>query len=533
MINNKSLLEKLKFYAQKNKNVLLTGLHGVGKTSIVESVFKSMGWNYLILNGSTMDPYLHLIGIATTVKIEIDGETVDVLKQVLPEVLAQDNIDALFIDEINRGSKEILNGLLDLIQFKSINSKKLHRLKVVWAAQNPYFDDLDEDEQIYDVKPLDPALKDRFHLFLDVPYKLDKEYLKNKYSHADPFIKWWDDLPEKMQLKISPRRLDYAMNIFNEDGDLYDVIDNNLPISKLISNIDEFITNNKNKLLLKEITSSKNINEITNLINIENIESFIQFIKNNKLKSLYLKYINQDIIDVYVSSHKNDKKLLEILNTLHKEGEIELTKNVMDIISNDFFESKKLLKELDRINNFTFNKENLDNINLIILDTIYKYHKSKKQLLTIDEIYNNIADMDFFTEFTKEVNNWNMQLLRDIKQKNEVSVIKFTNNDIISSLVIGKLYKKAISIDLLSKYNIEKINDGLRELFNRSEVRTKYKYNHFISPFILPEESLNELVLKVDNSIKKILNENIKNMAEFKSKISDNNNNLLKSYTLI
>ena len=141
--------------------------------------------------------------------------------------------------------------------------------------------------------------------------------------------------------------------------------------------------------------------------------------------------------------------------------------------------------------------------------------------------------MDFFTEFTKEVNNWNMQLLRDIKQKNEVSVIKFTNNDIISSLVIGKLYKKAISIDLLSKYNIEKINDGLRELFNRSEVRTKYKYNHFISPFILPEESLNELVLKVDNSIKKILNENIKNMAEFKSKISDNNNNLLKSYTLI
>ena len=179
MINNKSLLEKLKFYAQKNKNVLLTGLHGVGKTSIVESVFKSMGWNYLILNGSTMDPYLHLIGIATTIKIEIDGETVDVLKQVLPEVLAQDNIDALFIDEINRGSKEILNGLLDLIQFKSINSKKLHRLKVVWAAQNPYFDDLDEDEQIYDVKPLDPALKDRFHLFLDVPYKLDKEYLIN------------------------------------------------------------------------------------------------------------------------------------------------------------------------------------------------------------------------------------------------------------------------------------------------------------------------------------------------------------------
>ena len=175
MINNKSLLEKLKFYAQKNKNVLLTGLHGVGKTSIVESVFKSMGWNYLILNGSTMDPYLHLIGIATTIKIEIDGETVDVLKQVLPEVLAQDNIDALFIDEINRGSKEILNGLLDLIQFKSINSKKLHRLKVVWAAQNPYFDDLDEDEQIYDVKPLDPALKDRFHLFIDFPYKLDNE----------------------------------------------------------------------------------------------------------------------------------------------------------------------------------------------------------------------------------------------------------------------------------------------------------------------------------------------------------------------
>ena len=74
---------KLDFWLKKNKNVLLIGNHGVGKTSIVMDGFERNG---------------------------------------------------IFMDEYNRTNPKVRNALMELIQFKSINGRKFPNLKVVWAA---------------------------------------------------------------------------------------------------------------------------------------------------------------------------------------------------------------------------------------------------------------------------------------------------------------------------------------------------------------------------------------------------------------
>ena len=142
----------------------------MGKSSVIAQIFKENNWNYKILTASTLDPYLDLIGVA---KEKYDEEhMVDYIENVLPKHIAFDDLDAIFIDELNRSNKVVLNAVLELVQMKSVRDKKMNRLKVVWSAINPYDDTLSEEEQIYNVIPLDPALKDRFHVYLEFPYKL-------------------------------------------------------------------------------------------------------------------------------------------------------------------------------------------------------------------------------------------------------------------------------------------------------------------------------------------------------------------------
>ena len=123
------LEKKLRSYAKLHLNVLLEGRHGVGKSSVIAQIFKENNWNYKILTASTLDPYLDLIGVA---KEKYDEEhMVDYIENVLPKHIAFDDLDAIFIDELNRSNKVVLNAVLELVQMKSVRDKKMNRLKVV------------------------------------------------------------------------------------------------------------------------------------------------------------------------------------------------------------------------------------------------------------------------------------------------------------------------------------------------------------------------------------------------------------------
>lgn len=220
---------KLDFWINKGYNVLFVGKHGVGKTAMITQAFERAGLKWKYFSASTMDPWVDFIGVPKEVK---DDAGRSYLELVRPKEFQDDEVEALFFDEYNRSHKKVRNAVMELIQFKSINGRKFNNLKIIWAAVNPD----DDESQEYDVEKLDPAQEDRFHVRIDVPYKPSVRYFTQKYGKetADAACAWWNELPKEMKDKVSPRRLDYAMHMHANQGDLRDVLPKGSNVNKLL-----------------------------------------------------------------------------------------------------------------------------------------------------------------------------------------------------------------------------------------------------------------------------------------------------------
>lgn len=220
---------KLTQAAEKGYNVLFIGSHGVGKTTIVMELAKKMGLKVKYFSASTLDPFTDIIGIPAP-----DKET-NTLKFYQPLDLKE--ADLVFFDELNRSHPKVQNAVLELIQFKSINGNKFPKLKCVWAAMNPPGDK-------YMVEDLDPALVDRFHLYVKMTPAVQPQYLKNfvdeKVAHA--LCSWWnEDCGQPQRALLSPRRMEYLARLINDDMDYRDALPpskNPYPMKELQQRLD-------------------------------------------------------------------------------------------------------------------------------------------------------------------------------------------------------------------------------------------------------------------------------------------------------
>ena len=180
--------KRLKFWLDNDLNVLFSGRHGVGKSSIIKDVMDEEGINWKYFSAATMDPWVDFIGIP---REKSDGDT-SYLELVRPRGFAEDDVEALVIDEFNRSHKKVRNAVMELIQFKSINGHRFENLRVVWAIINPAAD----SDFKYDVQPLDPAQRDRFQVHVEIPYRINREYFAEKFgaSTAAAAAEWWEGL---------------------------------------------------------------------------------------------------------------------------------------------------------------------------------------------------------------------------------------------------------------------------------------------------------------------------------------------------
>ena len=206
---------EMDFWIEHNYNVLFEGEAGVGKTSVIIQAWNRHNLKYMYLSGSTLDPWVDFVGVPKEIITEDGKRHLDLVRPIRWE---NDDVEALFIDEYNRAPKKVRNAVMELIQFKSINGKKFNNLRFVWVAINP--DDSESAE--YDVEPLDPAQKDRFHCHVEIPFMPSLEYFSEKFdpNTAEIAIAWWQAIPQKTRHLVSPRRLDYALEIFLAGGDL-------------------------------------------------------------------------------------------------------------------------------------------------------------------------------------------------------------------------------------------------------------------------------------------------------------------------
>ena len=503
--------KRLIFYAQHGYNVLLEGRHGVGKTKIIEQTFDNLGWNYHVLNASTIDPYMDFIGVPS--KHLDEDKAIEYLEMILPTKFAYDELDALFLDEINRGRKETLNGLLDIIQNKSIKNKKLNRLKVIWSAQNPYFEDLDESDQVYHVKPLDPALKDRFHAFIDVPYQINKSYLNKKYADiSKPFIDWWTQLPDEMKYLCSPRRLDYAIQIFNDGGMdfLSDVIDNKLPLKQLNNSLIDYLGKNKRDELKQQLKLADH-NTIIKKVNLENLSIVIDLIKNNELPHSIVKSINPDYLSRYLSVNP-DKQFSNIIQSNvdknYLNGELgNIILNQQELVS-DLFDN-----QLSNIiqSNIVLNQHTISRISNTLLNVFYDlfYHTNNK--FSLDEFYNSFKTSTSFTilkdkivslfEITlpihsklfmaKKANDISsVQILAEKEEQlfayyKDIISFSYGQNNLLAILLFWYLFVK-ITIDFRYDFVKKEIDSNIvyslifKVFFNIKKIKqTMKKYNNF------------------------------------------------------
>lgn len=329
---------KLKFWIDNNLNVLFVGEHGVGKTARVKEAFDQAGLKWLYFSAATLDPWVDFIGIPKEAQDEKGNKYIELIR---PKPFAEDQVEAIFLDEFNRSPKKVRNAVMELLQFKSINGKRFPSLRIVWAAINP--DDVKiegSDEFEYDVEKLDPAQKDRFEIHVDVPFKPDKGYFLKKFGEdlAENGIDWWNDLDQKTRRSVSPRRLDYALNVYVKGGDIRDVLPANVNVSKLITEL----KNGSYVKLMKAVFAQGNVEEGKKFMSVRNNydNTIPRILKSEDMIKFFIPCINEDDL---VNLMTSEKKVYDhVVNNLSVYD--STVKNILDVSSNSKL-AKKLKKE--------------------------------------------------------------------------------------------------------------------------------------------------------------------------------------------
>lgn len=323
--------DKLDFWIEKGYNVLFVGKHGVGKTAMITNAFNRAGLKWKYFSASTMDPFVDFVGVPK----EKTENGLHYLDLVRPKEFATDEVEALFFDEFNRSHKKVRNAVMELIQFKSINGKKFNNLKIVWAAVNP-----DDEEDTYDVEKLDPAQLDRFHVQIEVPYKPTNSYFVAKYGDdmAQAGIAWWNELPADIKKDVSPRRLDYALDMYVKQGDLRDV----LPAKANIGKLQLTLRAGPIKKILAKYVDENDIQGASDFINQENnyAAALNYLVKKSKFTDFFIPLLSPEKIAALLVEHKPIKKL--VVEKMQENPKFQ--KVINDIVSAN--QNKVLVREL-------------------------------------------------------------------------------------------------------------------------------------------------------------------------------------------
>lgn len=204
-VNNRNLIPHADKWLDEGFNVLLIGLHGTGKTVSIMDLAQKKGLKMKYFSCSTLDPYTDLVGVPVpTDLLDADGNPTgkQTLRMVRPHDL--DDAELIFFDELNRADPKTLNAVFEIIQFGSINGEKLPNLRACWGAINPP----DED---YEVETLDPALLDRFDLYIPIEPKPSVSYMSQYLAPqtAKVLYKWWMDHYSDIRRGVRDAKIDY------------------------------------------------------------------------------------------------------------------------------------------------------------------------------------------------------------------------------------------------------------------------------------------------------------------------------------
>lgn len=177
---------------------LVVGKHGIGKSQIVHQYGKSIGAEVVEIRVGQMADVGELVGLAEFLR---DSETQQIIstKFFKPYYLPDAGKVILFIDEINRGTKDILQAIFQLVYDRqiSINGYKLGPEMSIIAAMNP-------DTSDYDVLSFDDsAFNDRFvQIKFEPTVKEWATYMRKTKGYTSPYVDFILENPDMLSSKV-------------------------------------------------------------------------------------------------------------------------------------------------------------------------------------------------------------------------------------------------------------------------------------------------------------------------------------------
>lgn len=207
-MNIKTLKESLPYVIKAEIPTLLVGHHGVGKTQGVNQFAKETGSLLKILNLGTQEVG-DIIGLADFQKDE-KGQNVatkfmmpDWAKEIYEFCVANPNKNAiLFLDEINRAKRDVLQVVFPLLTEKRIHSCTFPKNFYVMGAMNPNT----QDYIVTDIS--DKALLDRFcHIKLQPSKQEFMDYAKNRKFESQ-VVQFLYDQPSMLQAELESFELE-------------------------------------------------------------------------------------------------------------------------------------------------------------------------------------------------------------------------------------------------------------------------------------------------------------------------------------
>jgi len=162
--------------------VLIRGRHGIGKSVVVYMIASDMGLPVVERRASQMTEG-DLLGLPDTAETSINGRKCTTWNAPDWLVTACEQPVVLFLDEVDRATMEVRQGLFELTDSRKINGWHLHPETLIVAAVNG-----GEHGAQYQVGEMDPAELDRWTVF-DVDPS-DEDWLKWAKDHIDTVV--WD-----------------------------------------------------------------------------------------------------------------------------------------------------------------------------------------------------------------------------------------------------------------------------------------------------------------------------------------------------
>ena len=158
-IDFKNFNECAPYVLATRKPIMIRGRHGVGKSEVVYQIARNMGLPVVERRAAQMTEG-DLLGMPDAETIEVNGERASKFAPFEWFLLACTEPVLLFLDEVDRATQEVRQGIFELTDSRKLAGWTLHPDTVIVAAVNG-----GEHGDQYQVNEMDPAELDRWTVF--------------------------------------------------------------------------------------------------------------------------------------------------------------------------------------------------------------------------------------------------------------------------------------------------------------------------------------------------------------------------------